>query len=806
MGKAQASQATVVAPKVVSVPFSHQVAFWGIAGLLFFTPFFRGLFFPPEQERALIVAALTFWLVYFGLWLRNKTQFFEQPLDWLTLGLPAAYCLSSFVAVNQGLAVNEIVKTALYFAVYWGISRLVTEEEVVRRILKVIWASGVLVALAGLGTATGIISIRDGFLGGRIYASFQYPNALANYLLCVLVLSAYLWVYTLGQKGGSLKEIWPTRPVWVDRLGLTSYLYTAGNFLIATVFWGAKSNGGILTLVIISLLVFLGVPREKRAPLFLHALQVGIPGLFVALQFINEAMAKHFNLAWLWVFLGLVLVIGLQVVYDLLFKGKVKRKIQIPVWTRGAGLVVLAAAVVGALTFRPDWLEKFKALIHFRNATERIYFYRDALEMILARPVLGWGGGGWQEAYRHFQHYLYNSTQVHGYYFQVGVETGIIGLLIIAGIWLAFLLRAHRIYHGAGKDNERRFLVWMLTVAALSVGIHSAIDFNLSLSALALVLFALFGIVAGLKRAYEEKPVADVKSEKKLRRAKKPVNPTPLVVVSAVTLIFVCGAFSLAMANNHALRADDALSEKSFDKALNEMRRARSYNPFNAEYDALISRIYLAQGDNEQALQAADAAVKKSKYSAVRFAELASAYQNARRFEDAVSAAEKAVANAPFQIQWYDNLSRVTFVSGYMQLNDKKPDKARPLFESAASVPGTIAAKMAKVTPEERRLWVVAPLMEPTPTIKINAGGALCFLGRLPESTKLLDEALKEVEKDGIGDQEKEMYAEACLWRALAADKQGDKSLAKQHLEKGKQAVPDVEAWYEQVKKLPSVK
>ncbi|MEW6181682.1 MAG: tetratricopeptide repeat protein [Bacillota bacterium] len=805
MSKAQVSRTSVAAPKTAQVPFSHQVAFWGIAGLLFFTPFFRGLFFPPEQEKAMIVAALSFWLVYFGLWLRNKTRFFEQPLDWLVFGLPAAYCLSAFVAVNQGLAVNEIVKAGICFTAFWSVSRLVTEEEVVRRILKVIWASGVFVALAGLGTATGIINIRDGFLSGRIYASFQYPNALASYLLCVLILGAYLWVYSLERGSGSLKEIWPARPGWVDRLGFMSYLYAAGNFLIAAVFWGAKSNGGILTLIIISLLMVFGVPREKRTVLFLHALQVGIPGLFVVLQFINEATAKHFNAAWLWVLLGLVVAVGVQVFHDLLLKGKIKR-IRIPVWTWGAGLAVLAAAVAATLVLRPSLLQKLQALIHFRNAVERLYFYRDALEMIFARPVLGWGGGGWQEAYRHFQHYLYNSTQVHGYYFQVGVETGIIGLLIIIGIWLAFLMRAHRIFHGAGKDTGRRFLVAMLTSAALSVGIHAAVDFNLSLTALALVLFALFGIVAGLKRAYEEKPTTEIKSEKKLRRAKKPVNPTPLVAVSAVTLVFVCGVFSLMTANNHALKADAALQQKSLDKGLKAMMAARRCNPFNAEYDALISRIYLAQGNYEQALQAADSAVRKSKYSSVRLAELASAYQNTGRYEDAVTAAEKAVADAPFQIQWYDNLSRVTFVSGYMQLNDKKPAKAKPLFERAVSVPGMIRSKMTAVTAEERRLWVVAPLMEPTLTVKMNAGGALCFLGRLAESAKLLDEALKEVEKEGVSEQEKEMYAEGCLWRALAADKQGDKSLSQQYLEKGKQHVPDVEAWYAQVEKLPPVK
>lgn len=804
MPKVQVGRAAVAAKKEAPVPLSHTVAFLGIAGLLFFTPFFRGLFFPMEQERALIIASLAFWLVYFGLWLRNKTRFFEQPLDWLVFGLPVVYLISSFVAVNQGLAVNEIVKTALYFVVFWAVSRLITGEDAVRRVLNVVWAGGIFVALAGLATATGIIFIRDGFLGGRIYSSFQYPNALANYLLCVLVLGAYLWVWALGRGVGNLKEIWPAMPVWLSRLSLASYLYTVGNYFIAAVFWGAKSNGGILTLVLVSPLLLLGVPREKRVALFLHALQVGIPSLLVVLKFISEATANRFDSAWLWVFLGLAVVLGAQVVYDLLCKGKMDKGLRVPSWTWGAGFGAAAAAFAGVLALRPDLLQKFKELIHFRNATERLYFYRDALEMIKTKPLLGWGGGGWQEAYRAFQHYLYNSTQVHGYYFQIGVETGIIGLLIIFGIWLAFLLKAHRLYHAAGNDTNRRLLVWTLTVAALSVGIHSAVDFNLSLSALALVLFALFGIIAGLKPV--EKQIAEEARKKRSKRKEQRPEIGPLVAVSVFALVLVLGGLSLAVAGNYAFSADNALRDKNIEKGLVELQRAAKYNPFNAEYDAMLSRVYLAQGDTEQAIKMAESAVSKSKYSSARCAELASACQSARRFEEAVSYARKAVSLAPFQIQWYENFSRVAFVSGYMNLNDKKPAKARQFFEDAAAVPKEIADRMAKVTPRERRLWVVAPLMDVTSPIQINTGGALCFLGRFTESQERLNAALKEIEKDGISEQEKEMYAECCLWLAVLADKQGNAALRKQYLEKGKKAVPAVEEWFKHVAELPALK
>jgi hypothetical protein len=96
--------------------------------------------------------------------------------------------------------------------------------------------------------------------------------------------------------------------------------------------------------------------------------------------------------------------------------------------------------------------------------------------------------------------------------------------------------------------------------------------------------------------------------------------------------------------------------------------------------------------------------------------------------------------------------------------------------------------------------------MEPTPAVEISAGGACYFLGRFTEAEKMLDGALKEIEQEGVSDQEKQMYAEACLWRALLAKKQGDTALSQQYLEKGKAAVPEIEGWHEFAAKLPVLK
>ena len=53
-------------PAVEAGSWAYQAAFWGVALLLFLPPYFRGLFFATDQQRALILAAVVFWLVFPG--------------------------------------------------------------------------------------------------------------------------------------------------------------------------------------------------------------------------------------------------------------------------------------------------------------------------------------------------------------------------------------------------------------------------------------------------------------------------------------------------------------------------------------------------------------------------------------------------------------------------------------------------------------------------------------------------------------------------------------------------------------------
>lgn len=798
--KAQEDNKTPLKDKVIvqetQWEFIHSLAFWGLAVLLFLAPYFRGLFFAPEQERALIFAAVFFWLACLWKWRNRDCSFLSHPMDYFVLAFPFIYLISALQAVNYGLAVDEVVKTTLYFVIYWIVSRLVRNEKDISNILHVIYFSAIGVALAGLATATGIIHINDGFLERRIYSTFQYPNALASYLAAVIFIGLYLWHRT-GQPdseeiagGAVLKGI--SKVLNIN--SIKNYLYAAGFFLLLTVFIGSKSKGAFIVFSVVFVLYMLGLPKGRRVPVFTNFLLAVIPSFISIWFFLSAAVSKHMGTAWLWIFAGLALVLAGQA-----FHGFIERKglFQWIAAHRNIILAVVLLAVVSGcigagvyISGHSDSIKNLAEELRLRNATERMYFFQDAMKMFKERPIIGWGGGGWEEAYRAYQGYYYNSNEVHGHYFQIMVEVGIIGILVMLGIWASFLYACHRLYHGARENADKRFLVLTVTIAALSIGLHAVIDFDLSLSALALVLWTLFGIIRGVL-IYSSPPAVKEKGKNFIQ-----LNYPVLAAITAVPVLLVVFAGSLAIAGNYASEAGKYIQAKNASQSIEFLQKASAYNPFNAQYHATLALVYQATGKYDDGIEEANKALKLSKYSATRNAELAALYLNTKNnSEDAIRYAEKALALAPFQIQWYELLARTYFIVGYNEIASGNLAAAKQYFQKADLIPAGIQARMDGLNELEKRLWKDGPPLSATPEIKLNVGASQYILGIWPEAESNLKAASQSTEIKG----------EAMLWLSVLKSKQGKAQEAEDLLQQANKLVPQLAEGYGGLKNLPTL-
>ena len=230
-------------------------------------------------------------------------------------------------------------------------------------------------------------------------------------------------------------------------------------------------------------------------------------------------------------------------------------------------VVVVGSTGLGLLVCSHD--ETVKAMaeeIRLRNATERLYFYQDAIKMFKERPILGWGGGGWEEAYRAYQSYLYYSKQVHGHYFQIMVEAGLVGLIVILGIWFGFLLLAHRLYHRAKEDAGEAPAGLDNNCSLYYCRSPAAIDFNLSLSAWPLSC-GPFSVWPGALACILE-PIAGVKKSKTRGRL-----VVPLLAVSVGVLIVVIFSGTLAMADTYFEQANMAFQKQDYNQGLKFLQK-----------------------------------------------------------------------------------------------------------------------------------------------------------------------------------------------------------------------------------------
>ncbi|AGL03793.1 O-antigen ligase family protein [Desulfoscipio gibsoniae] len=775
----------------------HQTAFWGFALLLLFPPFLWGLFFPAEQQKVLMLAVLVFWLACLWCWTQKENKILSGPLDYFALALPVVYILSTFTAVNKGLAINEIIKNILYFLAYWSASRLVRNREDVHRLLQVIYLGAVGVALVGLLAATELIYYNDAFLQGRIYSTFQYPNALASYLAAVFFIGIYLWCRTRAHNAGAGRDLSALFSARLYRYIGSEFLYACGNYLLLAVLLGTKSRGGLLAFGLVFLIYLAGLGAGQRLSVVLHTAFTGAVGYLCMDRFIQLTLDKHYGTAWLWMFGGLVLVLCGQVLYMLAHRGLLTRL--------NAGKCNLAFGCLFALglagggiwlTTQQAIIQKFSGFSFLQNAIERMYFVKDAVEMFKARPLLGWGGGGWEEAYRSFQDYLYNSNQVHSYYFQVGVETGLLGLLAVAGIWLTAVYYIYKIYNKR-RDNPELFkITWLLAAVFMVIAGHAGMDFDLSLAALALVLWTTLGIIDSLNRRLE-KDAADREAQQQYTMNKQ-YGRWQMFAVSVVSLFIFTGALMLALANHFAWMSERYLKVGQTDKSLTYIQKAASYNPFSAGYRLTLSKLYLAGGDYDQSLAQARQAVALSPYSSSNRNTLAEAALSAGQYELAAEQAEKAASLSPYQIQWYDALAGKYFSAGYALLNDGENQAAGNLLAKAAALPDQLQTIMDNLPAQYKKMWRDGPPLTSTETMLFAAGAAKYQLGEYNQAEKLLQVAAKSDSRDIRG--------RALLWLSLAADKKGQTSRAMELRSQAEQLMPNASAEFEKVKKLPVLK
>lgn len=233
------------------------------------------------------------------------------------------------------------------------------------------------------------------------------------------------------------------------------------------------------------------------------------------------------------------------------------------------------------------------------NVQTRFRYTRDAWEIVKDHPLLGLGGHGWKSRYFQYQSSNYSSTEVHNHFMQVFVETGIIGFLLFLAIWLTFLYTAYRLY--TDGDEERKILSVAISTAVLAIVAHSLYDFNLSLGAIGIFLWALMGVARGLSPKTKE-----------INNSYVSLKTSLAIGLATILLMFV---FSLRVGLTNMNAGNRQLHTNQISAAVASLEKAVKFDRYDPENRVMLADGYVAlarQNNNGTLISQADEQYNKA--------------------------------------------------------------------------------------------------------------------------------------------------------------------------------------------------
>ncbi|KLU59348.1 O-antigen ligase [Peptococcaceae bacterium CEB3] len=759
---------------------------------------FRGLYFPQDF---LVVNILVGVLSLVALPLLSERKGLGLDLlDGAVLCLGLAYTLSILAAVSTGDAIETSLRVWTYVLFYFILSRSLEGRGRMRFLSQGLVLIGSVIALWGIMTVPGWVSYSNSW-NSVLSSTLQYHNAFASFLVGIMILAAYLWL--------------ESESPWVGSL------YGLALVVMAFALGGTQSRGGYLVFLAAVIGLFVIYPVGRKRIVWLGVLNM-FGGFLLWGRFLRAVNSKSVGLSVLILVVACLWAVGLTL--GKLWLGRISPRLPARTLRSAFGGVLALAVVLGGwalLRHGGDVLGTIQRInLHNHSVEERFTFYWDAWRMFLQRPWLGYGGGGWNAAYRGFQSYLYNSTETHSIATQVLVEAGVLGIVVFAALLGALGRSVYRTWLALkGQSRERTYLL-ALTLSVVAIGAHALIDFDLSEGTVSLVLWSniaalrAFGLQrerasgkpeeGGGKSALREKgPSAKESGAGKKKKGKKesatagaPATPgaawkdkqndrkgkvpeagkTSLLGNGVLSVLILAAAatavvpFAIRSAMGAADAAAQALGARNYKVALQQAERATRTFPFEAYpwSQAAEANMYLAlsgsgQGNAQTALSDIDRAVSLAEDDPSLWRIKAGILVNSGQTAGAYAAAQHIVPLAPFLNSSYEAYGAVGVDYALTSLQQGNKNAARQVCQSVAEIPREIKAKVDNLNPFFKRNWIVPQKLEATPTIRLQADEAELLLGH------------KEVASDLKGlTSDKTIGPQARLWLAAALISEGD--------------------------------
>ncbi|MGE5392064.1 MAG: O-antigen ligase family protein [Deltaproteobacteria bacterium] len=658
------------------------------SGLLYLliaaSPLFRGLYFESELLPAIIAAALAF-LIFLAVKIRNREGFKLQALDICMMAFALAYILALFHAVNLHAALVEVLKAASYLMVYWMARELGRDQTRFKGLLISAYIAALLMAFIGIGAALGWFTLPGAYVDGHIRSTLQYHNALAVYLAAAIMVG---WAMGLGE----------TRP---SRLSA----WNSANYFLIVVLAGTLSRGTLILFPFMLLLFLLVLPARQRI-MAMAGLLLFLPAAVLAAGlFYNNLEAS--GMALLIFIIGLALVAGATWIHGsgifarLLKPARVKNMFR--TWVI-AGLVIFGIITAGWLyadsrglslteQISPQGIsEKFARLsLRDRSVQERLASYEDAVKIVKDYPLTGAGGGAWPSLYHRYASQLYWTKEVHNFYLKTAVETGMIGFLSLAALCFFFLRLLVSVWKQTkAVELKGSPLFWAAALSVLLIGLHSLVDFDLSLPAVAFLFFAAIGAVVGCSLSWDSAAKSQPRPSK---TADMQVNwPLSVYIFPLVGILLAGGSIiysGLFCGADHAAEAGTkAWKARNINEARKLYDRSISLDPLDASHHLNLALLEAAMfrndGNTESAYQAmyhADQAISLDPGKLESPAPFFKIYGLLKRPDMQIKTCQDSIDVNPLTGENYEALAQICMPMAWACLDHNQLEMATPYFE-----------------------------------------------------------------------------------------------------------------------------
>ncbi|MWV46679.1 polymerase [Paenibacillus sp. HJL G12] len=762
---------------------------------LVWTPFQVALFNGQmlEFEKPLFWAIALSSILLF-LWIANYYKSFKlaEQRDWLPVAvllLPITYLLSYFGAASHYLAMNMVLIECLY-AIMFIISIYLLQD---RRANSIIQTTIMTVAylIVGFGylnwfghgklAGTLVAWFSNAVLNGkytdavmtdsnglRLTSVFQYANTYAAFLMAFLF--AAVFCLTRSKK-------------WYGKAIHAFMLVPIILSLLLTL-----SRGGLVMLPVVFVLLLLFLKPAKQILWVVYCAIAGVASLAISKEVTDLGLQLNQNFeagkaAKGWAFLLIVSVVVAVIGWIIqafiapkleqgLTKASAKKlaNLWIPI---GSVIVVgvVAFLLIGTnvRNVLPQNMSTRLENINFNqhSVLERITFYKDGMKVVGDYPVLGAGGGAWAALYEKYQNNPYTSRQAHNFFVQYLLEVGIVGFVIFMAFILFIFYKYIRGYIKTDEDGKNSHFLYL--ILALSLLLHSILDFNMSYVFIGILVFIGLG---GMAAAMESQPL------RKFSWKTEGAGWIYSLVIGICGVVVLITSVRFVQASNAGLEARKisqiSTSYEEIKAPLDKDLKIRHNHPDSV---VLLSSLYQSvykQTQNDDFYNASYSlltdALKKEPYNKSMINRLMTNYQLKNEQGKAYDLLVSNASKFNWDIDWYEKMIAQGFELGYTALGKGDTAAKDKYFKEGINAFEKVQAGLKHLATLPKEQLAGRPFAN-SPAMILNAGKMYYMTNQLDKATATLKLGLQQDLSDPTN-------REIAHWYVAALQKQGSNDQA----------------------------